>query len=114
MAHEWQVGELYLGFNRNGLPVWKQPGGIGTPVFPELPTLFPAQFQGYQQAVMSYPSLYVLGCTHPSNCLEVYQVFQPSLGTQVALIVCGQCSFIQQILLLTEYQNYMDVPIVVA
>ena len=113
MAHEYQVGDLYLGTTRNGLPVWKQPipGGL---VYPQLPTEFPAQYQGYQQTPMSYPSLYVLGCGHPSNCLEVFEVFQPSLGTQAALICCGQCSFIQQILLYSEYQNYMDVPIVVA
>ena len=112
MAHEYQVGELYLGTTRNGLPVWKQPipGGL---VYPQLPTEFPTQYQGYQQAPMSYPSLYVLGCGHPSNCLEVFEAYQPSLGTQVALICCGQCSFISQILLYSQYQNYMDVPIVV-
>jgi hypothetical protein len=112
MAHEWQVGELFLGTKRNGLPVWSQPvpGGL---VYPQPPTLFPAQYQGYQQMVMSYPSLYVLGCGHQSNCLEVFEVYQPSLGTQAALICCGQCSYIAEIMPLAQYQNYMDTPIVV-
>ena len=114
MAHEWVVGELYLGFNRNGLPVWTQPGGIGTLVYPQLPTEFPTNYQGYQQSPMSYPALYYLGCGHPSNCLEIFEVYQPSLGTQAPLICCGQCSYIQQILKYSEYQNYLDVPIVVA
>jgi hypothetical protein len=113
MAHEWLVGELYLGFNRNGLPVWTQPvpGGL---VYPQLPTEFPAVYQGYQQSPMSYPALYYLGCGHPSNCLEVFEVYQPSLNDQAALICCGQCSYIQQIMLYSQYTNYEDTPIVVA
>ena len=113
MAKEWHVGELYLGPDRNGLPVWKQPvpGGL---VDPQLPTEFPTQPQGYPQAPMSYPSLYVLGCGHPSNCLEVFEVFQPSMNGQAALICCGQCSYIAQIMSYAEYQNYEDTPIVVA
>jgi hypothetical protein len=115
MAHQWQVGELYLGFNRNGLPVFSQPGGPGTPVLPAAPTLFPAQNQGYPQQVMSYPSLYAAGCNHQFNCYEIFEVLSPSDGHQVALVCCPVCSYIQEIIdPYSQYQNYEDVPIVVA
>ena len=113
MAREWLVGELFLGFERNGLPVWTQPGGIGTTVFPQAPTLFPQQFMGYQQVPMSYPSLYVWGCGHQTNTAEIFEVFQPSLDDQAALITCPVCSFIAQIMLYSEYTNYLDTPLVI-
>jgi hypothetical protein len=114
-ATQWIVGELYLGFNRNGLPVWKQPGGPGTPVLPAAPALFPEVFQGYQQQVMSYPSLYVAGCNHQFNCYEIFEVLSPNDGHQVALVCCPICSYIQEIIdPYANYQNYMDTPIVIA
>lgn len=114
MAREWLVGELFLGFERNGLPVFTQPGGIGTTVYPQAPTQFPQKFMGYQQVPMSYPSLYVALCGHQFNSFEIFEVFQPSLNDQAALICCPICSLIQQILLYSEYQNYLDVPLVTA
>lgn len=115
MAHQWVVGELYLGFNRNGLPVWKQPLGVGTPVLPEAPALFPEVFQGYQQQVMSYPSLYVAGCNHQFNCYEIFEVDSPAGGDQVALVCCPVCSFIQEIIEpYSKYTDYMETPLVIA
>jgi len=113
LPNQFAVGQLYLGEYRNGLKVWSQPvpGGL---VYPQLPTLFPAQDQGFFQQTMSYPSLYVLGCGHPSNCLEIYQVYDPYAEEQVCLECCPQCSFIQQIFEPAEdYRNYEITPIVV-
>jgi hypothetical protein len=112
---QFAVGQLYKGFTRNGLPVWSQPGGIGTPVFPALPTQFPTIYQGYYQSVMSYPSLYVFGCLHPLNCAEIFEVYDPYNDVQVALVCCPMCSYIQEIISPYEtYQNYEDTPILVA
>lgn len=111
---QFAVGQLYLGEYRNGLKVWSQPSGVGGLVYPQLPQIFPQQNMGYPQVVMSYPSLYVLGCGHPSNCLEIYQVFDPYSGNQVCLECCPQCSFIQAIFNPAEdYRNYETTPIVV-
>ena len=114
MAKQWRVGEVYPSLTRNGLPVWTQPGGIGTPVLPAPQQYSPEQYQGYQQNIMSYPSLYAFGCKHYLNCAEVFEVYDPVLKEQVALICCNQCGYIQQILKYSEYQNYEDMPIVVA
>jgi hypothetical protein len=114
MAHEYQVGELYLGTTRNGLPVWTQPvpGGL---VYPQLPTEFPTQYQGYQQAPMSYPSLYVFPCGHPLNVPEIFEVYEPSSDDQVALVCCPMCSYIAQIISpYADFQSYMDTPIIIA
>jgi hypothetical protein len=113
-----QVGQLYLGFNRNGLPVWSQPGGIGTPVFPQLPTIFPWNGQredthDQYEWPAAYSSLYVLGCGHPSNCLEIYSYFDKYADEIMALICCGQCSYINEIMPYTQYQSYLETPLVV-
>jgi hypothetical protein len=111
---QWQVGQLYKGGLVNGLPVWTQatPGGI---VEPQLPTLFPTQFQGYQQVFMTYPAQYFFGCGHPQNCPEIFEVYDPVLQEQVALVCCSQCSFIEQILSpYSTFESYVDTPIIVA
>jgi hypothetical protein len=109
-----QVGQLYLGPNRNGLPVWSQPGGVGTKVFPAVPTQYPAQFQGYPQSVMSYPALYYSGCQHPLNCWEIFEFYDPYEQEQMVAVCCPMCSFVQQLLTAAEYYNYVETPIVVA
>ena len=99
---EFQVGQLYLGPNRYGLPVWSQPDGVGGLVYPQ-------QTQGQKSA------LYSFGCGHWLNCVEVYSYGDPYEGEEVmALICCPACSFIQQIMPWSQYINYMDTPLVVA
>jgi hypothetical protein len=110
---QFQVGQLYKGGLVNGLPFWSQPvpGGL---VYPQLPTKFPAQYMGYQQVTMSYPSLYVWGCGHPTNTAEIFEVYDPYLQEQVALECCPMCSYIQRIYApYTDYSNYEITPIVV-
>lgn len=115
MAKQWQVGEVYPGLTRNGLPLWSQPAGIGTPVLPAPQQYSPEEYMGYQQNIMSYPALYCFGCGHFLNCAEVFEVFDPASGEQAALICCNQCGYIQQIIVpYANYQDYMDTPIVTA
>lgn len=110
--HQYVVGELYGGGLVNGLPFWSQPGGIGTQVFPAQPSQFPLNFQGYYQVPMTYPSLYVAGCLHAFNCYAVFEVYDPVLAEQVALICCPACQFIQAIIApYSNYQNYEITPI---
>lgn len=117
---QFEVGQLYLGFNRNGLPVWKQPGGIGTTVYPQLPRAMSwfgeanDNTSTQYQWPLAYPSQYVFGCGHPMNCPEIYSYYDPYEEEIMALICCSQCSYIQQIMSLVQYQNYIQTPLVVA
>ena len=115
MAHNWVVGELYGGGKQNGQQVWTQPGGVGTLVYPQPQQYSPENYQGYQQSQMSYPALYCFGCGHYQNCPTVYEVYQPSLNEQVALVCCNQCGFIAQIIApYSDFQSYIDTPLIVA
>lgn len=114
---EFEVGQLYLGPDRNGLPVWSQPGGIGTLVYPQLPRRFPwfgSDPEGLYEWPMGYPAQYFAGCGHPLNCWEIYSYFDKYLDDIMALICCPMCSFIQEIMPLSQYEDYIEVPIVVA
>lgn len=111
---QFQVGQLYRDGYINGLKVYSQPGGIGTPVFPQAPRIFPQQNMGYPQTPMSYPSLYVSGCSHFLNCWEIYSYYDMYAEEVMALVLCPQCGWIQQILPLADYENYLIVPIVTA
>lgn len=113
------VGMLYLGPNRNGLPVWKQPGGPGTPVFPQLPTQFPwsgARVDNTDNYTWpaAYSALYYFGCGHPLNCPEIFSGYDPYLEEVMAYICCPQCSYIQQVMPLAQYQDNQQTPLVVA
>jgi hypothetical protein len=111
---QWSVGELYNGGLENGLPYWSQPDGPGTLVYPQLPRIFPAQNMGYPQTPMSYPAMYYFGCGHPLNCPSIQQVYDPYSETQVILLLCPMCSFIQYIYNpASTYYNYLETPIVV-
>lgn len=118
-----QVGELYLGFNRNGLPVWRQPGGIGTTVYPQVPTAFPwfgganaesVADAGLYQWPGAYSAQYFFLCGHPLNCPEVYSYYDPYAEEVMAVITCPLCSLIQILMPYTQYQSEIDTPLVVA
>ena len=114
MAHEWLVGELYNGGKVNGQQVWTQPipGGL---VYPQPQELSPEKYMGYQQMQMSYPAMYSAGCGHFFNCYSIIEAFQPSSGHQVALALCPQCGFIQEIFdPASSYWDYVETPIITA
>ena len=111
---EWSVGQLYGGGKVNGLPVYTQPGGIGTRVIPQAPQQFPQNFQGYYQVPMTYPSLYTAGCGHAFNCFGTQQVYDPYDEVQVILLLCPICGYIQEIYSpASMYYDYVETPIVV-
>lgn len=112
---EFEVGQLYNGGKINGLPVYSQPGGQGTPVVPQAPREFPQVFQGYYQVPMTYPSLYQFGCGHYLNCPEVFCVYNPYNEVQEALVCCNQCGYIQQVISpYSSFQNYEITPLITA
>lgn len=118
---EFEVGQLYLGPKRNGLPVWSQPGGVGTLVFPQLPSNFSwfgKNDTGFGGSIyewpMAYPAQYYFGCGHPLNCPEIYSYFNPYDEDIKALICCPMCSYIQSIMPLVQYEDYVETPIVIA
>jgi hypothetical protein len=111
---QFEVGQLYYGGLVNGMVVWTQPGGLGTRVFPQVPTIFPQQFQGYQQVPFAYAAQYFFGCGHPLNCAEIFEYYDPYAEEVMALICCPMCSYIQQIMPLEQYQSYIQTPLVIA
>jgi hypothetical protein len=111
---QFAVGQLYGDGLVNGLPFWTQPGGIGTQVFPAQPSQFPLQYQGYVQVPMTYPALYQAGCGHRFNCYTVWEVYDPYLQEQMALIACPACGYLQEIMKYSDFQNYEITPLITA
>lgn len=99
MATYPQLGELFLGPDRNGQPMWNQPGGPGTPVFP-------------QQAFGEQVALFVFGCGHWSNHFDVRDnnfnppSFDVNFTERSAFMCCPLCSYIQRIV--TPYDEIYD------
>lgn len=91
------VGSLYKQGKVNGIVVWKQPGGVGTAVFPQFPSQNPVTVNGFPSAPMAYNGLYVWGCGHWSNTLETFQQYDPAKQKQALLLCCPMCSYVQAI-----------------
>lgn len=91
------LGSLYKKGLVNGLPVWTQPGGSGTLVFPQFPTLYPQVPQGFPQSPFAYQGLFVFGCGHWANTTEVFEEYDPYTQVRAALCCCPMCSYIQLI-----------------
>jgi hypothetical protein len=111
---QFEVGQLYGDGLVNGLRLWTQPGGVGTTVFPKVPNIFPAQFMGYPQVPMAYPAQYYAGCGHPLNCWTINYYYDPYAQSQMALICCPMCGYIQRIVPKDQYESYIETPIVIA
>ena len=101
-----EVGSLYHDGIINGIKVYSQPDGPGTPVLPKPPSLYPIVNQGYPQNVMSYQGLYSLGCGHWVNEPEVYKQYDPYTGENAAIICCPICGYIQKIV--EPYANWQN------
>lgn len=110
------IGQLYTGPGQYGdgshpYPTPVQPGGIGTPV------TSPAQAQGLvgpnkPDSLFPFNEItgrYRAGCGHSFNSYEIIKIFQ--CNTQVALVVCPLCRFIQNIY--NPYSLVEQMPIVV-
>lgn len=90
---------------------WSQPNGRWTEVFPQQ---YDSAAGEFEPPLIPY-GMYRLGCGHASNILAIFKEYDSDTGEQVALICCPVCTFLQQIISpYATYQNYIDVPIVVA
>ena len=101
MAGLPQIGTLYNGGYQNGIRVYTQPQGPGTPVFPQPPTTSPPQNWRNTAYLPVYPTVFVslltFGCGHRTNTVEVFEQWDPVNGVQAALLCCPVCSFIVEI-----------------
>lgn len=68
---------------RTYIPRFSQPGGVGSPTFP-------------QEATGELLGQWMAGCSHSFNSWEVAAA--SSCGTQVAVVQCPICSYVQQII----------------
>jgi hypothetical protein len=98
----YQTGTLLFKGKVNGFgeQIFTQPGGPGTQVFPQPPTVNPQpnwNFQNYPAYPYAYIGLLNFGCGHWANTCEVYIVADDANNTQAALCCCPVCSFIQLI-----------------
>lgn len=91
------LGTLYKTPGTPGVPDWRQPGGPGTIVLPQAPTIYPPRYEGYPQSPFAYEGLYSWGCGHWGNSPEVFTEYDPYLELQAAIICCPVCSYIQLI-----------------
>ena len=98
----FQVGALYNGGYQNGLLVYSQPGGVGTPVFPQPPQTSPPQNWRNTFYKPTYPFVYVgllsWGCKHWTNTCECIKVYDEYTEENAALLCCPVCSYIGYII----------------
>ena len=97
----FEVGILYNGGIQNGIQVYTQPGGPGTPVFPQPPQTSPPSNWKNTFYKPIYPVVQIgwltFICGHRCNSCEVYTVYDPYNEVQAALCCCPVCSMIQLI-----------------
>jgi hypothetical protein len=96
----YEVGIMLNGGKVNGLQVFTQPGGPGTPVSPLPPRTSPPS--NWKNAFYpAYPYAYIgllnFICGHWTNTCEVYTVYDPYNQCDAALCCCPVCSMIQLI-----------------
>lgn len=87
------LGTMMNGGLVNGLPVWQQPDGPGTPVYPQQPL-------GERVALFVMPF-----CSHWTNHLNV-TVEQSAANVQSAILSCPLCSCVVRIM--TPASLYQD------
>lgn len=101
-------GDVPLG---NLPPTWTQPGGQGTPVFPQPTDSAAGQFE----PPTTPTGMYTFGCLHVFNCPRIFKQFDPLKSRDAALICCPMCGYIQDIINPYElYDDYIQNPIIVA
>lgn len=97
----YEVGIMRNGGIVNGLQVFTQPNGPGTPVFPQPPQVNPPPNWKNANWLPAFPYAYVgllnFICGHWTNTCEVYKVYDPYNSVDAALLCCPVCSMIQLI-----------------
>jgi len=105
-----EVGTLY---QNPAIPtqIWSQPGGPNTTVYPQAKDSAPGQFE----TPLTPSGQYIPGCGHAQNALRVWEEYDPESGEQAAIICCGVCTFVIEIIIpYSLYLNYLQNPIVIA
>jgi hypothetical protein len=101
-AFPYRVGMLLFDGIQNGQQIYTQPDGIGTPVFPQPPTINPPPNWGTSNWLPAYPFAYVglfnWGCNHWTNTPEIYTVWDPYSQEQAAFVCCPTCGYVQYII----------------
>jgi len=89
-ANRWQVGALYPSGGRGGV-AWKQPGGVGTLVYPQQVTgvdYFSTKPFSELSGMMSSP------CGHYMNAPLVQREYDYTTNQSVALLCCQLCGYV--------------------
>jgi hypothetical protein len=98
----FRVGDLYNGGYQNGLLVYTQPGGNGTPVFPQPPKTSPPSNWKNTNYLPVYPfvrvALLAWPCGHWINEPEIFKVYDNYSQENAALLCCSVCSYIGYII----------------
>lgn len=101
-AFPYQVGMLLFDGIQNGQQIYTQPGGVGTKVWPQPPTVNPPPSWHHADWKPAYPYCYQgllsLICGHWVNCAEIYTVYDPYNQCDAALCCCPVCGLIQLII----------------
>lgn len=111
----YEVGIMYNGGYQNGLLVYTQPNGPGTPVFPQPQQTFPPPNWKRTFYKPTYPAAYTAllawPCGHWINEPEIFQVWDPYTEVQAALLCCSVCSYIGYIIEPAEewWQAYFQI-----
>lgn len=91
-TNNWQIGALYI---PGGLPgYFTQPGGPGTLVYPQQVTASSNYLSTLPFSELT--GIYMFGCGHSANEVEVFRDFDYDTNMSVALLACPLCSFVQR------------------
>jgi hypothetical protein len=112
----WMLPEVGTLYNPSGdaipgtlPPLYTQPGGPGTPVFPQPYDSAPGEFEPPLIAT----GMYSAGCGHIFNCNAVFKQFDIITQKDKAIICCPVCTYILAIEDYDIFQNYIATPILV-
>ena len=110
-SNDWQIGALYPPGGLNNIK-WSQPGGVGTPVYPQQQTGVD-YFSSHPFSELS--GQFSVGCGHFCNMPLVQQEYDYVTESSVALICCPLCGYVQYTLepfesaLSTVYQPQLPI-----
>jgi hypothetical protein len=109
----FQVGALYIP-NYQGIG-WQQIGGIGGKVLPTLGdgpfTAYPVPGQWYGP---SGQALWLSGCGHGYDTIQVFRDWDATCQISAALLCCPDCSYINAVIEpYEEIYNYISMPILI-
>jgi hypothetical protein len=111
----FRVGALYNGGYQNGQLIYRQPGGVGTPVVPLPPQTSPPSNWKHADYKPIYPTVFLAflawPCGHWINEPEIFQVYDGYAEVQAALLCCSVCSYIGYIIEPAEdwWQAYFQI-----